>query len=115
MNRLLFGPRRRTPLELVAIGAATVLAGITTGVACGVEPELVAMSGGCDIPIVAVVDFAGASVAACFGGNDGGGTGITPETLDAEPLLFRSLRFPFPDTGLSVGPLSALVGGAYGG
>jgi hypothetical protein len=110
VKRLLFGPRRRTPLEPVVV---PVLAGAPEGVVCGVDPALADASVDCEaaaaVAAGAEVDFAAEedSVAAGFGGSDGGGTGVALAALlfpDAGPLLFlASFRFPFPDVCFSGG------------
>lgn len=102
VKRLLFGPRRSTPLELV--GAAPKLAGGTAGVVRGVEPVLPGASVGNGPPTVVDGLADDESTGGGFCGKDGGGIGVELAVLpEAGPLLFLgSFRFPFTGACFSI-------------
>ena len=97
MKRLLFGPRRRTPLELG--GAALAPPGGAAGAIRGVEPALPWGSVD-DGPPRVIGSFADEESRGALAGKDGGGIGVELELAvlpETGPLLFLvSFRFPFP-------------------
>jgi hypothetical protein len=111
VKRLLFGPRRSTPLELV--GAAPVLVGGTTGDIRGVEPVLPWVSD--NEPRTVVCGLADeASAGTVLGGKDGGGMGVELAVFPESGLWFFlvSFRFPFTRAGFSAS-CSVPNGGPY--